>query len=83
MTNYFDPTTGQISHDEKSFKFSFGICAGWVPYHTMNGVYIGHRAGNEYRLPNGFTVDSYYKLTWCLGWDMERDYKINISVVSK
>lgn len=80
MTNYFDPITGQISHDENTFKFAFGICAGWVTYYTINGVYIGHKAGNEYRLPNGFTVKSYYELTFRSSWNMADDYNKNISV---
>ena len=79
MTNHFEPTTGKTSSDKNTFRVSFAICAGWVPYYTINGVYIGHKAGNEYRLQDGFTVASYDELTLCCAWDIDNDYKLNIS----
>ena len=79
MANYFEPTTGKTSSDKNKFGFSFAICAGWVPYYTINGVYIGHKAWDEYRLPNGCTVYSYDELTFCCAWDIDNDYKLNIS----
>ena len=79
MTNHFEPTTGKTSPDKNAFGFSFAICAGWVPYYTINGVYIGHKAGDEYRLPNGCTVESYDGLEFCCAWDIDNDYKMEIS----
>ena len=78
MTNHFEPTTGETSPDKNEFRFSFAICAGWVPYYTINGVYIGHKAGDEYRLPNGTTVSSYCEMEFCCACDIDNDYKMKI-----
>lgn len=65
MVNVFDARTGELNTERAKLV----VCSGWVPYFTLSGKYIGHKAGDKYKLANGMVVNSYwslYKIHWSL-----------------